>query len=204
MPDADMKRVILHWTAGSNRVSDIDLNHYHFVIDGKGTIHKGVHSIADNENTRDGNYAAHTLHANTGSIGVALAGMFGAVEYPFDAGEYPINAKQWKVAQQVVADLCERYNIPVKSTTVLSHAEVEPTLGIKQRGKWDIARLPWKPELKGPLSVGVNFRWGVQEYISKASADALAKKAPVAYNKPSLWSRFVAWLQAAWKALTQE
>ena len=39
-------------------------------------------------------------------------------------------------------DLCEEYDIPVSPWTTLSHAEVQQTLGIKQRWKWDYKVLP--------------------------------------------------------------
>jgi hypothetical protein len=34
----------------------------------------------------------------------------------------------------------ERYHMPSTSKTVLSHVEVPTNLGIRQKGKWDIAR----------------------------------------------------------------
>lgn len=53
---------------------------------------------------------------------------------------------------QVVVGLCRRYDIPVTPRTVLSHAEVQAKLGIKQRGKWDISRLAFDPSVKGAKS----------------------------------------------------
>ena len=34
MPDAVMKRIIWHWTAGSYTCSELDKEHYHFIIEG--------------------------------------------------------------------------------------------------------------------------------------------------------------------------
>jgi hypothetical protein len=33
-----LKRIVLHWSAGSHNVSDIDREHYHRVVAGDGTI----------------------------------------------------------------------------------------------------------------------------------------------------------------------
>ncbi|WP_181164735.1 hypothetical protein [Amaricoccus solimangrovi] len=50
-----MKRVVIHWTAGTDRVSALDRQHYHRIVDGEGSIFAGVHAIEDNEDTSDGN-----------------------------------------------------------------------------------------------------------------------------------------------------
>ncbi|WP_248311240.1 hypothetical protein [Bosea sp. UNC402CLCol] len=42
--------------------------------------------------------------------------------------------------------------------TVLSHAEVQGTLKIAQRGKWDIARLAFDPPVGGAKACGDMFR----------------------------------------------
>lgn len=167
-----MKRVILHWTAGTSAVSALDRQHYHRIVDGEGSIFAGIWPIAANEVIKPGSsaYAEHTRHCNTGSIGVALCGMVGAVERPFSAGLHPINELQLRAAAQLVADLCHQYGIPVTPSTVLTHAEVEPTLGIAQRGKWDIARLPWRPDLVGPRPVGDHIRQLVLEAMIPAPA----------------------------------
>lgn len=36
-----MQRIILHWSAGTNTVSALDLLHYHFIVDGNGSVHDG-------------------------------------------------------------------------------------------------------------------------------------------------------------------
>lgn len=155
---AKMSRIICHWTAGSYSVSDIDKEHYHFIGDGNGVVHRGDHSVADNENTKDGDYAAHTLGCNTGSIGVSLACMLNAVESPFKPGPYPMKRDQWDLLIRMLAQLCEHYQIPVNRRTVLSHAEVQGTLGIQQRGKWDYTRLPFDATAAGALAVGDKMR----------------------------------------------
>lgn len=109
--------------------------------------------------------ASHTLNCNTGSIGVSLCCMAGAVESPFKAGKAPMTREQWDKLAHVVADLCRRYDIPVTRKTVLSHAEVQGTLGIKQRGKGDFTRLAFDPVLKGAKACGNALRPAVSVYL---------------------------------------
>ena len=153
-----MKRIIIHWTAGTKHISDLDRKHYHFIIDATGNVHEGDLRPEANNDCTDGNYAAHTRRCNTGSIGVALAGMHGAQESPFKAGGYPLAKEQFTALNRLCADLCETYSIPVTRRTVLTHAEVQPTLGIKQRGKWDIAWIPGMSGTGDPVMIGDQLR----------------------------------------------
>ena len=162
-----MKRIIMHWTAGGHTVSATDKRHYHFIIDGAGNVQKGNHAPEVNAHIAKPNdgatYAAHTRGANTGSIGIAVAAMRGAVERPFNAGPSPITEAQVDALVTQVAALCKRYGIPVTRETVLTHAEVQRTLGIAQRGKWDIT---WLPNMTGPIdpvALGDMLRARVQE-----------------------------------------
>lgn len=154
MPPARLERVICHWTAGQHRASTVDRAHYHILIEGDAKLIRGAPSIAANGIGGSGRRAEHTLNCNTGSIGVSLCCMIGAVESPFSAGPAPMTAAQWAQLARVVADLCRRYAIPVSPRTVLSHAEVQGTLGIKQRGKWDFTRLAFDPTVRGAKACG--------------------------------------------------
>lgn len=165
LPWAQMQRVIVHWTAGANKASAVDKAHYHVLIESDGNPVKGDPSITANQAPVSSGYAAHTLNCNSGSIGLSLCGMAGAVEKPFNAGKYPITRQQWEAAIKAVADLCRRYSIPVTPSTVLSHAEVQRTLGIQQRGKWDIAILPFEPSLNTAAKVGDAFRAAVKAIL---------------------------------------
>jgi len=165
LPMAKMKRIIMHWTAGSYTASEEDKEHYHFLIDGSAKIIKGVHSVSNNEVIRGSNYAAHTLNCNTGSIGISICCMAGATESPFNPGNYPMKAEQFGVLIEAVAQLCEVYDIPVTPQTVLSHAEVQGNLGIQQRGKWDYTRLPFDPQIKGARAVGDHIRERVSLFV---------------------------------------
>lgn len=162
MPWAQMQRIIVHWTAGGHKASATDRKHYHLLLEGDGTLVRGNPSIALNQAPVKAGYAAHTLNCNSGSIGVSLCGMAGAVERPFQAGKSPITMEQWAALPAVIAALCRRYSIPVTPSTVLSHAEVQATLGIAQRGKWDIAILPFDPALNTARKVGDSLRAAVK------------------------------------------
>ena len=128
-----MKRVICHWSEGNYKANSTDLEHYHILIEGDGTVRGGDHTIDDNSNVGDNDYAAHTLNANTESIGVACCCMVGCEESPFKPGSQPMKKSQWDVMVQAVAELCQFYGIPVTPTTVLGHGEVQANLGIKQK-----------------------------------------------------------------------
>jgi len=159
MPAAQLSRIIVHWTAGSHTPSGLDRSHYHLLIDGDGKLVRGTPAISLNDarGVKPG-YAAHTLNCNTGSIGVSLCCMAGAIESPFKAGSAPMTRTQWEALPPVLADLCRRYGIPVTRKTVLSHAEVQGTLNIAQRGKWDISRLAFDPSVVGSAACGDAFR----------------------------------------------
>lgn len=161
LPWAQMHRIIGHWTAGTNTVSVLDLEHYHIIVDGTGKPVRGKPSIALNQAPVKSGYAAHTLNCNSGSIGVSLAGMAGAVQSPLKVGKHPINKAQWDTMIQVMAQLARRYSIPVTPATILTHAEVQATLGIKQKGKWDIAVLPFDLSKNTAAKVGNAMRAAV-------------------------------------------
>ncbi len=174
-----MKRIIWHWSAGTHTVSELDRQHYHFIIDGDGKVHKGLFPVAANVKPERGRYAAHTLDCNTGSIGIAVAAMAGAVESPFSAGKYPITPAQVDALAALYRDLGRQYGIPVTPETMLSHAEVQPTLKIKQRGKWDISWLPGMDKPGNPIAVGNKLRAMVKALDAPQPAKQRAP-APVA------------------------
>src|SRR5690606_21599103 len=59
-------------------------------------------------------------------------------------------------------------NIAVTPKTVLTHAEVQANLGIKQRNKWDIAVLPFDRKVVGAKAIGDKLRSEVKEAIAAA------------------------------------
>lgn len=186
-----MNRIIIHWTAGRNKATATDKKHYHFIVEGDGNVVNGDNPVSANAEIIKGKpYAAHTRACNTGSIGVSMAGMFGAKESPFQPGEHPITEKQFNATIKLVAKLCGEYNIPVRPNTVLTHAEVEGTLGIKQRGKWDITRLPFDARYRGAKAVGDHIRRRVASVMDvktpKTTPPRQEQKAPP-QTKPIPW-----------------
>lgn len=138
-----MKRIIMHWTAGTYIPNNVDKKAYHKLIDGDGNVHNGTFPISANQAPLSkGKYAAHTLNCNIDSIGVAVCAMAGAVETPFNEGDYAITVEQEEALVALVRSLAEQYNIPITNKTILTHAEVQTNLGIAQKNKWDITYLP--------------------------------------------------------------
>jgi len=180
-----MRRIVIHWTGGPNKPTGLDREHYHFIIDGLGKVHPGKFPVSANVNPAIGSYAAHTLNLNTGSIGVAVAAMAGAVERPFNAGAHPITEAQVHALAGLCRDLAAQYNIPVTRKSILSHAEVQPTLGVKQRGKWDIAWLPGMAGPDDPVKVGDRLRALISGAVD-AYKPVAAPSAPE--PKESLWA----------------
>lgn len=168
MPAAEMKRIHLHWTGGSYTASSLDKEHYHFLIDGDLRLIRGKHPVTANlviGSKSSDLYAAHTKGANTGAIGISICSMAEAEDRPGRFGKYPLTEAQWQRAAEAIAELCKRYGIPVTDKTVLTHAEVQPNLGIKQNGKWDIARLPFNQSLVGAKACGDDLRRRVKEAL---------------------------------------
>ncbi|EBV3600147.1 N-acetylmuramoyl-L-alanine amidase [Escherichia coli] len=165
LPWAQMQRIIVHWTGGAHKASADDRKHYHVLIEGDGTLTRGIPAITLNQSPVKAGYAAHTLNCNGGSIAVSLAAMGGAIESPFNSGKYPVTRAQWEALMPALAQLARRYAIPVTDATILSHAEVQATLGIKQRGKWDIARLPFDPTLNSAKKIGDAMRAAVKALL---------------------------------------
>lgn len=138
-----MKGVILHWTAGDYVPDSGEQTHYHFIFDGRCQIIRGVPIARNSAKGLQKGYAAHTRNCNTGWLGLSACAMGGAKERPFDPGKWPLKEDQLKIMCGATAELCDHYGIPVTPKTVLTHAEVQNNLGIRQNGKWDIAVFPW-------------------------------------------------------------
>jgi hypothetical protein len=159
-----LKGVVAHWAVTKYKADQTSKQHYHFIYEGDGTEVVGNHTPEANIYTGDGVYAAHTKGCNTGFIGVSCAAMFGANSVT-DYGNFPITEKQFLAMCRGIARLCKKYGIPVTTKTVLSHAEVQPVLGIQQNGKWDIAVLPFA-KLTNAKACGDLMRAKVKEFMA--------------------------------------
>lgn len=161
-----MKRIILHWTAGTNQPNNIEFGHYHFMVNGDGLTVAGMYKPEDNENCNDGKYAQHTGGGNTGSIGVAMCGMLG-FQNSKNIGEYPLTKKQCEATFKLIAELCKKYNIAITSETVLTHYEFgKAHPKTTSAGKIDIIYLPAYPEVK-QNEIGDFIRQKVKWYYGK-------------------------------------
>ena len=164
MPACEMARVVLHWTAGAHKASALDREHYHVLVEGDGTVVYGTHPIDANAKPAREPRASHTRSLNTGSIGVSLCCMKDAVERPFSAGPFPMTVTQWQVAAEVVAELCDRYNIAVTPRSVIALGVEEQCLCAPQNLDGDpnvLAVTPTVPRQQ----VMDQFRASVQQHL---------------------------------------
>ena len=161
-----MKRIIIHWTAGTNQPNSVDYQHYHYMVNSGGLIVEGLYKPEDNENCNDGKYAQHTGGGNTGSIGVAMCGMCG-FQNAKNIGKYPLTKQQCETTFQLCAKLCKKYNIPITPETVLTHYEFGKSHPkTSSYGKIDIIHLPAYPEVT-QSAMGDCIRNKVKWYFGK-------------------------------------
>ena len=99
-----MKRIIIHWSAGTYYPTWHEKQCYHYLVDKNGKVCEGNYKPEDNLNCNDGLYAMHTGGGNTGSIGVAMCAMAGFVSPKF-CGEYPITPVQFEACMKLCAQL---------------------------------------------------------------------------------------------------
>lgn len=166
-----MKRIIIHWNAGQNTPNADDFIHYHFMY-GNGKITAGKYKPEDNENTRDGNYAAHTGGLNTGSLGLALCGNLN-FNSQTHATPYPLQKQDFENMCKDAAKFAKKWNIPIKLGSVMTHYEVGQLVkenNIKRTpltsanlGKIDIIYLPFYPDVT-PEKMGDFIREKIEWY----------------------------------------
>lgn len=190
LPRVTMRRIHWHWTAGGHYPNQTDLNAYHLLVDVDGKWHLGRASIALNSGGIKPGYAAHTLNANSDAIGVAICGMGGATEIPFNPGKWPIRPIQVDTLVAGCRQLGEFYDIPVTRKTMLSHAEVQSTLGIAQRNKWDFTRMPDDvTTLRGAHAIGDWIRGRIAGAVVPVVADPIPTGATGRVTASSLIAR---------------
>jgi N-acetyl-anhydromuramyl-L-alanine amidase AmpD len=161
-----MKRIILHWTAGTNKPCTTDFEHYHYIIDSEGNITNGKYKPEDNENVNDGKYAQHTGGGNTGAIGISMCGMYG-FKNRNNVGQYPLTVKQCERAFKLIAELAKKYNIAITADTVMTHYEFgKKNPKTSSYGKIDIIYLPPYPA-ETASTVGDFIRNKAKWYFSR-------------------------------------
>lgn len=154
-----IKRIHWHWTGGAPGINAKESDSYNFVITWpEGEVIACVPVARQIPPLINGAYAAHTRGANSNAIGISLDAMAGAVERPFKSGAYPVTQAQVDALVALSRKLGAQYGIPVTRATMLTHAEVQGTLRIKQRNKWDIMWLPGMAKTADPVMVGDMLR----------------------------------------------
>lgn len=154
--DRGVRGIVWHWTAGANGIIELEKDHYNFLTDTKGNIYDGNSTIAEQVmyDWRRGIGASHTKSMNTGWVGISQDAMAGANGWPMDWGSHPITWEGIDAMLEQTADVCEEYGIPMSRWTTLSHAEVQETLGVKQKNKWDYMVLPGYDKPVNAVKVG--------------------------------------------------
>lgn len=165
-----MNRITIHHTGGTHTANATDLRAYHRLVQGDGSVVGGTHPIATSAPGRElvaGGYAAHTRALNSGNIGVAACALAGGVwSNPFASRWYPTGAQLAALVVEV-ARLARAYGIGVDRRTVLTHAEVELTLGVRQAGKWDFDFDPWNSITdRDPIAIGDAMRARIRDALS--------------------------------------
>lgn len=151
------KNIILHWTAGNYTPNATDKQHYHYMIDKEGNVHKGKYTPQDNENCTDGKYAAHCGGGNTGRIGLAIC-------CRKDVKTPPIQ-KQVEAFCNLAAQLCRVYGLQPKDC--ITHAEFgRANPKTSSHGKIDINSLPYA-NVYGIKECGDYLRNKIQWYYNK-------------------------------------
>lgn len=151
------RNIVLHWTGGNYTPCSVDIEHYHYLIDGKGNIKTGKYEPLDNLNCTDGKYAAHCGGGNTGRIGVAICCCK-------DNNTLPTKV-QVEAMCNLVARLCFAYGL--QPSQCITHAE----FGQKNKkstsyGKIDITYLPYA-QIQGIKATGDYLRNKIQWYFNQ-------------------------------------
>ncbi len=169
-----IERMVLHWTAGESDIPDggghaarpKELRRYHILIehdegptpdplDDEIRVLAGVPiernagkvSAPAAHNDPDG-YAAHVRGFNSGSVGLALCGMRGAVDYrrgdrtDVDPGPSPISIRQVEVMIATAVQFLVIWGFNPTPDRLFTHWEAGFLHNRPQGGRWDIGWIP--------------------------------------------------------------
>lgn len=156
-------KICIHWTAGGLVPSNVDLEHYHFVVDSNGKVHKGSYTPEDNFYIPRGKtrYAKHCGGGNTKTIGIAVCGSGVAWHPPL------MTQKGVEALLKKCAELCYEYDIPIQETRVYTHYEFgKKHPKTSSAGKIDIYKIPYEPQLDSE-EVGEYLRKKIRWYFKK-------------------------------------
>lgn len=148
------KNIVMHWTGGNYTPCSVDKEHYHYLVNGQGTVITGKYEPRDNENCTDGKYAAHCGGGNTGRIGIAICCRRDI--------NTPPTKKQVEAMCKLAAQLCIAYGLQPKQC--ITHAEFgKQHPKTTSAGKIDINSLPYIG-LRGVEEVGDYLRGKIKWY----------------------------------------
>lgn len=160
-----IRGIVWHWTASTYAVNDEVCSHYNDVHDYEGNSYEGgaraEHQV--NYDWRRGIGVSHTRNMNTGWIGQSVAAMAGSDGWPMRWGKYPLTWEGIDAMLERSAEYAEAFDIPVTKWTMLSHAEVQPTLNVRQENKWDYMVLPGDSRVSDPVMIGDILRKRLQD-----------------------------------------
>lgn len=163
------KRIVLHWTGGVYKPNDIDLSHYHYLINHNGQIIEGKYKPEDNINCTDGRYAQHCGGGNTGAIGIALCGNIGWTTSQRHSA-CPLTHQQFEAMWKLCAELCIKYNL--KPEDCITHAKFgKDNPDTTSFGKVDIIHIPYN-NLYGVEEVNNLCREKINWYYQKLKTQA--------------------------------
>lgn len=175
-----MQRTIInHWTAGLAKPNATDFEHYHYLIDQDGNIYKGDHTIEDNDNTADGDYAAHCGGGNTKRYGISLCGMmdFKSNKSP---GKYKLTEIQLETLYMLNAKILFKEGFKeVNSNNLMTHMEFgNKNPKTSSYGKIDICYLPTNPSVTSE-KVGDFIRNKTSWYLNRLILGSLTSEVKV-------------------------
>lgn len=186
-------RIICHWSAGGLEASAHDLQHYHYLIehievdprDASDDRVNYVGGVPLERNMQDVGrmpsyasnpsvgYAAHTRNFNSGSIGLSLCGMRGAVDHrpggEVEPGPSPITRLQVRAMFNLLRQLCAVYGLNPVEREVFTHYEAEHLHGVEQDQRWDITWIPGRRMARN--DVGPWIRRNLARVLDGASLD---------------------------------
>ena len=165
-PVDGIERFVLHWTAGGHLAHPDERLRYHILVehdegptpdpaDDEINVLAGV-AIERNAGSVSGmpgahreaeiGYAAHVRGFNSGSLGLSLCGMRGAVDYrpggDVDPGPSPITSRQVEVMIGLIVQFLTICGYAPTEDRVFSHWEAGTLHGRPQGGRWDIGWIP--------------------------------------------------------------
>ena len=142
-------RIHWHWTVSGYKVTPRITNHYNGVFDFEGNEYDGGAPPQHQAEYSRHMGVSHSLSSNTGAVGLAVACLAGVKanwgSMTVDQGKYPVTWEGIDAMLEKTMELCEDFDIYPSPWTTLNHAEIQPNLGIRQKGKWDIQILPSTP-----------------------------------------------------------